>query len=74
MKILLGVALKERDGGMPHHFAPLGLFLSRSIFPRAMPWAFTFLAFGPNLSLYDSKEHLLAESVIMADESQCVDL
>ena len=51
---------------MPHHFAPLGLFMSRSIFPRAMPWAFTFQAFGPSLSLYDSKEQLLAESVIMA--------
>ncbi len=44
-------ALKGRDGGMPHHFAPLGLFLSQSIFPRAMPWAFTFRAFGPGLSV-----------------------
>ena len=31
-----------------------------------MPWAFTFQALGPSLSLYDFKEHLLAESVIMA--------
>ena len=51
---------------MRHHFAPLGLFVSRFIFPRAMPWAFTFQAFGPGLSLYASKEYFLAKSVIMA--------
>ncbi len=51
-------ALKGRDGGMPHHFAPLGLFLSRSIFPRAMPWAFTFRAFGPCLSVRLQKKSL----------------
>ena len=34
---------------MRHHFVPLGLFVSRFIFPRAMPWAFTFWAFGPDL-------------------------
>ena len=44
---------------MRHHFAPLGLFVSRFIFPRAMPWAFTFWAFGPDLSLHDSEEHPL---------------
>ena len=37
---------------------------------RATPQAFTFQAFGPGLSLYDSKEHLLAESVIMALKKQ----
>ena len=52
---------------MRHHFAPLGLFVSRFIFPRAMLWAFTFWALGPDRSLHDSEEHLLAESVIKAD-------
>ena len=51
---------------MRHHFAPSGLFVSRFIFPRAMPWSFTFWAFGPDLSLHYSEEHLLAESVIKA--------
>ena len=31
-----------------------------------MPWAFTFWAFGPELSIHHSEEHLLAESVIKA--------
>ena len=32
-----------------------------------MPWAFTFRAFGPGPLLYDSKELLLAGSVIMPE-------
>ncbi len=63
---VVGKDLKGRAGGMPHHFGPSWFFMSRSIFPRAMPWAVTFQAFGPSFSLYDSNEQLLAESVIMA--------